>query len=165
MHETLNRLARCAHKQKKNLLVMIDQINEKARAQRRAEMYEHILGRAADYQEMRRVVEPPMHMDSVLSANVQFADWVAAAVSRAIDYQLVDESKHSWVVEDGRFKQLAGSFTYESKLHLHRRSLDDLMHSQIFNRYRPLYPKAAGHLVGQHVEPAIAEKMRRIAGA
>lgn len=165
MRETLNRLARFADTREKNLLVMIDQINEKERAKRLAVMYAHIFSRSAEHPEMQRIIEPPMHMDSVLSANVQFADWVAAAVSRAIDYQLIRDSKHAWIVEKGRFKQIAGSFTHESKLHFHDRALDDIVHSKIFRFSRPLHPEAAGHLVGQHVDPLTAEKMRGIAGS
>lgn len=80
MQETLNRIARHAESQDTNVMVIIDQINEKTRAERLPNMYGHILGRASDYPEMRRIIEPPMHVDSQLSANIQFADWVAACV-------------------------------------------------------------------------------------
>lgn len=49
MRETLNRLARYAEHHDQNLLVMIDQVNEKSRAARLPRMYGHILGRAADH--------------------------------------------------------------------------------------------------------------------
>ncbi len=65
-------------------LTMIDQINEKTRAARLLAMYEHILGRASGFPEMKRIIEPPMHIDSVLSSNIQFSDWIAACVTRAI---------------------------------------------------------------------------------
>jgi hypothetical protein len=48
MRETLNRLSTHAEIEGKNLLVMIDQITEKTRAERLPNMYGHILGRAAD---------------------------------------------------------------------------------------------------------------------
>lgn len=89
MQEALNRIARHAESCDSNVMVMIDQINEKTRAQRLPRMYGHILGRAAEYPEMRRIIEPPMHIDSVLSSNIQFADWVAACVNRCIDFQLI----------------------------------------------------------------------------
>jgi hypothetical protein len=92
MREALNRIARHADCQDSNVLVMIDQINEKTRAARLPLMYSHILGRAADYPEMKRIIEPPMHVDSQLSSNVQFADWVAACVTRAVEYQLIKDS-------------------------------------------------------------------------
>ncbi len=92
MQESLNRLARHAESQQpgQNLIVMIDQINENQRSARVPNMYGHILGRASSHAEMKRIIEPPMHVDSVLSANIQFADWVAAFVTRAIEYQVSD---------------------------------------------------------------------------
>lgn len=30
-------------------------------------MYGHILGRAAEFPEMKRIIEPPMHVDSILT--------------------------------------------------------------------------------------------------
>jgi hypothetical protein len=71
MREALNRIARHADSQDANVLVMIDQINEKTRAERLPRMYSHILGRAADFPEMKRIIEPPMHVDSQLSSNIQ----------------------------------------------------------------------------------------------
>ena len=53
MQEALNRIARHAELHDANVMVMIDQINEKSRAERLPRMYSHILGRAADYREMR----------------------------------------------------------------------------------------------------------------
>ena len=95
MQETLNRLARYAHRQNKRLLVLMDQINEKERRQRLPLMYAHIYGRAANHPEMRRIVEPPMHIDSQVSSNIQFADWVAALVSERLTtswWQILDTS-------------------------------------------------------------------------
>ncbi|AWT55584.1 DUF3800 domain-containing protein [Mycolicibacterium smegmatis] len=165
MREALNRLAR--HAQRKNdtnILVMIDQINEKTRIERLQQMYGHILGRAADFQEMKLIVEPPMHVDSKLSCNIQFADWVAACITRAIDYQLIAASRYRWITDDSATKSLRGAFTHESKLHFWHRSLEDLHHSQIFNRNRPVHPVANGHLLGQdHFERL--ERIRQIKAA
>ena len=74
MREALNRVARHADSHGSNVMVIIDQINEKARAARLPIMYSHVLGRAVEFPEMRRIIEPPMHIDSVLSANIQFTD-------------------------------------------------------------------------------------------
>lgn len=52
MQETLNRIARHADNCDENVLVMIDQINEKTRAERLPRMYSHILGRTSDYREI-----------------------------------------------------------------------------------------------------------------
>lgn len=149
MRETLNRLARHAERtDAANLLVMIDQINEKTRIERLHRMYGHILGRASDYPEMKRIVEPPMHVDSKLSANIQFADWVAACLTRAIDYQLIEASRYQWITDDRLLGGLCGGFTHESKLHLWNRSISDLHHSQIRYRTRVVYPEPDGHLLG-----------------
>lgn len=163
MRETLNRLARNADGQHKNLMVLIDQINERTRSERLPVMYSHILGRAEDHPEMRRIIEPPMHVDSVLSANIQFADWVAACVSRAIDYQLVVDSRQRWVVDPRAFPTMHSAFTHESKLHLWQRAVADLNNSDIFDRARRVHPSARGHLVGAGIDPAVARRIKAAA--
>ena len=45
---------------------------------------------------LRRVVEVPMQLESKHYGNVQFADWIAAIVSRASDYHLAPNSEFSW---------------------------------------------------------------------
>ena len=151
MQEALNRIARHADRSDSNVLIMIDQINEKDRAKRLPTMYSHILGRASDFNEMRRIIEPPMHIDSQLSSNIQFADWIAACVGRAIDYQLVAESPYGWVCDRSKLKSVRGVFTHESKLHLWSRTVDDLHHSEIFRPERPVHPSPQGHLLGSSV--------------
>lgn len=143
-------------------MVIIDQINEKTRVERVASMYAHIFSRAGDFPEMRCIVEPPMHVDSSLSSNVQFADWVAAAVTRAVDHQLNDSSKYAWVTDPQRLASMRGSFTYESKLHLWNRGVQDFNHSELFHRERRLAPTPHGQLLGASVDPAAAEKMAKI---
>lgn len=138
MRETLNRLARHADYCDERLIVMMDQINEKSRKQRLPKMYAHILGRASEYIEMRRIIEPPMHIDSQLSANIQFADWICALVKRAVEYQLVEDSRYSWVPSAQQLKSAKGAFTHESKLRLHESSLDDLHHSEVMYVERPV---------------------------
>ena len=167
MRETLNRIARHAQTRQSNVMVMIDQVNEKTRAKRLPVMYSHVLGRAADYPEMRRLVEPPMHIDSVLSSNIQFADWVAACTSRALEYQLLTESRHGSVALSDTLREVrAGSvWTYESKVHLRHRAVADLCRAEIFDKTRPLFPQPEGHLVNEHLDPAVVEKMRGIAEA
>lgn len=162
MREALNRIARHADSQGENVMVMIDQINEKTRAARLPRMYGHILGRAAEFPEMKRIIEPPMHVDSVLSANIQFADWVAACVNRAIDYQLVQASPYRWVATSKVLDAVRGSFTHESKIHLWKRSLADLNHSEIFRAERPLYPVDDGRMLADRIE---ADVLRRIKAA
>ena len=75
MEEVLNRVCTEADSHNENVMFMIDAISEDQRSKRLPNMYAHILGRAADRPEMRRAVEPPVHIDSELSASIQFADW------------------------------------------------------------------------------------------
>lgn len=163
MGQTLNRLCRYADASDQNLLVMIDQVNEKTRAERLPTMYGHILGRAAMYPEMKRIVEPPMHIDSVLSANIQFADWVAATVSRAVDNQLIRESRYPWANYRDGFNAIRGAFTHESKLFLRNRSIEHLHHSELFQVERPLFPRAAGQLLQDQVDPAVFRRIKAAA--
>lgn len=167
MRETLNRIARHAQSRDSNVMVMLDQVNEKTRAKRLPIMYSHVLGRAADHPEMRHIVEPPMHIDSVLSSNIQFADWVAACVSRALENQLLAESRHGSVILSDILREVrSGSmWTYESKIHLRHRGVADLCRAEIFSKARPLFPRPEGHLVNEHLDPAVVEKMRGIAEA
>ncbi|MEX0159799.1 MULTISPECIES: DUF3800 domain-containing protein [unclassified Microbacterium] len=162
MREALNRIARHADSCDRNVMVMIDQINEKTRATRLPKMYSHVLGRASEHPEMRRIIEPPMHIDSVLSSSIQFADWVAACVTRAIEYQLIRDSPYEWVTTTPMLRSLRGAFTHESKVHLYLKSIVDLNHSEIFNRTRRVHPTPDGQLLSASVDPSV---LRRIHAA
>ncbi|MFY9263759.1 MAG: DUF3800 domain-containing protein [Actinomycetaceae bacterium] len=161
MQESLNRLARFADRQNENLLVVMDQVNEKERLQRIHHMYGHIYSRSTEYGEMKRIIEPPMHLDSSLSSNIQFADWVAGFVGRAIDYQLDQRSEFDWICNYDfvKFPQREQHpFTYESKLRLYQRSIDDLHNREIMKLERPLF----GQRYDQYTDPETVKKMRRI---
>lgn len=160
--ETLNRLARHADSQDRSLLVIMDQVNEKQRLSRIPSMYAHMFSRAGSFAEMHRLVEPPMHLDSSVSSNVQFADWIAACVGRAVDYQLIESSEHTWVTS-GVVDAVRGSFTHESKLHLHNRALPDINHSALFSRDRTLFPLIKGQRVSAAMPVEALRKLRAAA--
>lgn len=162
MQETLNRIARYANSCNEEVMVLIDSINEKTRVNRVADMYAHIFARSLEYREMRSIIEPPMHLDSILSSNIQFADWIAAYVTRAIDYQLIEDSKYKWIANHKSSEAIRGSFTYESKLHLHNRSLEDFHHSRILESARPVYPPSAELSIQRRIG---ASNMRKIKAA
>lgn len=162
MQETLNRIARHAYHQNQEVMVLIDSINEKTRITRIADMYAHIFSRSSIHPDMKSIVEPPMHIDSNLSSNIQFADWVAAYVTRAIDRQLIEDSKYKWIPSTKCNEQVYRTFTHESKLHFHSRSIEDLNHSEIISRPRPLYPK--GHITSLQKRLG-ADQMRKIKAA
>lgn len=157
MHETVNRLCRYAASQNENILILIDQINEKQRAARVAASYAHIFSRSQEFPEMKTALEPPMHIDSALSSNIQFADWVATAVSRAIDYQLEKESRYSWISEalgDYMHQQI----THESKLHLWQSSISDLHNFDVFRRARPFLENSGSGAMS----PESLERLRKV---
>ena len=140
LHQALNRLCTYAENQRDDLIVIMDAENEKERVVQVQNSYAHVFTRAADpdHGEMRRLIESTMHVDSKLSANVQFADWVAAAVRRAFEYQLLEDSPFSWVPT--AFEELMrGRLTNESKLYLShsRGGVRDLHNADIFARERP----------------------------
>lgn len=147
MRETLNRLCTHAEHSNQNLMVLIDQINEAERAKRLPNMYGHILSRASQNHEMMRIVEPPMHVDSVLSSNIQFADWVCAVVTRAIDYQVIQDTQYKWVPAQ-LSSRLRTNFTHESKLHLWHRSVSDFNNYDILRSFRPLHRVVEGQTIG-----------------
>ena len=159
MRESLNRLARAADVNDESVLVLMDQINEKSRKQRLPAMYAHILGRASWHEEMRRIVEPPMHIDSQLSANIQFADWVCAMIKRAIEYQLVEDSRYAWIAEARELQAEFGGFNHESKIHLWQRSIDDLHHSEVLNRDRRVIARS-GSLLQKEENQKMLERVR-----
>ena len=140
LHQALNRLCTYAERHGENLIVIMDTENEKERVVQVQNSYAHVFNRAADpdHGEMRRLIESTMHVDSKLSANVQFADWVAAAVRRAFEYQLLEDSSFDWVPT--AFEELMRRKpTIESKLYLShsRGGVRDLHNSDIFDRERP----------------------------
>lgn len=163
MQETLNRIARHSQDLNQEVMVLIDSINEKTRVQRVAEMYAHIFSRQSDYPEMKLIVEPPMHLDSKLSSNIQFADWVAAYINRAIDRQLIEHSKYKWISSGKLPGIVRGSFTHESKLHLHDRSIVDLHHSEILKHNRPLYPIQKGATIQTRIANDAIRRMKAAA--
>lgn len=125
-------------------------------------MYGHVYSRSQTVDEMKRIVEAPMHLDSGISGSIQFADWIAAIVGRAIDYHLIRDSKFDWAPDAiSAFQPQSRAFTYESKLHLFERTIDDVNHSQLFCKKRPVYP--AHH--DQYFDADVAEKTKRIAYA
>lgn len=158
MQETVNRLCRHAASEDSNLLIMIDQINEKQRAEQVSASYAHIFSRSKEFPEMETAVEPPMHIDSTLSSNIQFADWVAAAVSRAIDYQLEPQSQYSWVPQ-ALYGYMKYQITHESKLHLWQSSIPDLHHSEVFQRERPALSHIGSGVMSQE-NLAILERVK-----
>ena len=137
MEQVLNRLCRTCDDRGGNVMFLMDAVGEEERARRAPNMYGHIFGRSREHPEMQRALEPPMHVDSQLSAGIQFADWIAAVVGRAIGYQLLGDDDFRWAGETvWPHRHLV---THESKLHLLKgRSVEDIHSQDLFAWKRPL---------------------------
>ena len=158
LHQALNRLCTYAERHGENLIVIMDTENEKERVVQVQNSYAHVFNRTADpdHGEMRRLIESTMHVDSKLSANVQFADWVAAAVRRAFEYQLIEDSPFSWVPT--AFEDLTRSkLTIESKLYFShsRGGVREVHNAGIFARERP----ALAMSISQRLSPEVRTRM------
>ena len=158
LHQALNRLCTYAERHGENLIVIMDTENEKERVVQVQNSYAHVFNRTADpdHGEMRRLIESTMHVDSKLSANVQFADWVAAAVRRAFEYQLIEDSPFCGVptaFEDWTRSKL----TIESKLYFShsRGGVREVHNSGIFARERP----ALAMSISQRLSPEVRTRM------
>ena len=143
LSEAINRLCRFAEHEDQNILLFQDMINEKQRFQQVTRSYAHIYSRIKEHQEMLRILEAPAYIDSELSTNIQCADWVAALISRACDYQLIRDSSYKWVAETF-YSALRGDFTYESSLQFNKRSIDNIHHIKILDRARPYVDSLTG---------------------
>lgn len=158
LHQALNRLCTFAESRDEDLIVIMDNENEKERAIQVQNSYAHVFNRTADpdHSEMRRLIESTMHVDSKLSANVQFADWIAAAVRRAFEYQLIDDSPYDWIPT--AFEDLMRwKLTIESKLYFsHSRGrVRELHNATIFARERP----ALAMTISQRLSPEARTRM------
>lgn len=143
LSEAINRLCTYAEHEDENILLFQDMINEKQRFHQVTRSYAHIYSRIKEHQEMRRILEAPAYIDSELSTNIQCADWVAALISRACDYQLIRGSSYKWVA-DTFYRDLHGHFTYESTLQFNLRSIDNIHNIKILDRARPHLDSIAG---------------------
>lgn len=153
LRESINRICRHADNLGRDVVIFMDDFTEKTRREVVGRMYGHIYARSSYNEEMRRIVEPPLHIDSKMNSSVQFADWICGLVGRAADYQLVPNSKFGWTHE--QFEgPLTGTFTYESKIRTEH-SKNDLNHSQILRTHRTLERRGPIGSVGRE-NPGLA---------
>lgn len=94
LSEAINRLCTYAESEEQNILLFQDMINENERYHQVRRSYAHVYSRISEHQEMRRILEAPAYIDSELSTNIQCADWIAALIGRACDYQLIRGSSY-----------------------------------------------------------------------
>lgn len=69
-----------------------------------------------------------------------------------------------WVGEHRSHFDIAGSFTHESKLHLYHKSVQDLNHSQLIHKERPLWDHDNHNVsVGSRFDPSLFHKIHAAA--
>lgn len=153
LRETINRLCRHADVRGEDLLIVADSITDKTRQEIAAQMYAHIFSRSQTHQDMRRIIDVPLHIESKLNTNIQFADWICGLLSRASHYQLVRDSQFSWAPQlfEATMKD---SITYESKLH--RLHADELHGDDLFKRYRKSFKPLRKGSVGSNTPELVA---------
>jgi len=132
LRETINRICTHAETAGEDVLILMDSFTDKTRQELAAKMYAHIYSRRRN--EMKRIIEAPLHIESKLNSGIQMADWVCGLIGRASHLQLVKDSEFRWAATSFR-SSLQGGFTYESKLHLLRGP--EIHHSELFNE-RPV---------------------------
>lgn len=153
LRETLNRIGRYAEHENSHVAIIADAITDKTRREIAANMYAHIYSRSGEFPEMKRIIEVPLHIESKLNSNVQFADWVCALTARASHYQLIRDSEFSWAPT--LFGDcVRGTFTWESSLHTAQQR-DKFHHSALFGSKRPLFPVVRPGSVGSE-NPGLA---------
>jgi hypothetical protein len=153
LRETINRISRHADTQNTDVMIIADAITDKTRREIAAEMYAHIYSRSGAFPEMRRMVEVPLHIESKLNSNVQFADWTCALMSRAAHYQLNRDSNFEWAPRLFG-NNVRGHFTYESVIHT-RDATSKIMNNALFGTSRPRFPALRSGSVGA-LNPALA---------
>jgi len=138
LQEAVNRICRHADSENQDVLIIADSITDKTRREMAAQTYAHIYSRSTTHKEMKRIIEVPLHIESKLNTNIQFADWICALISRASHYQLVRDSEFAWAAQHFA-EDVRGNFTFESKLFTRTNELD-INHSQLFQVGRSRFP-------------------------
>lgn len=94
LKQALKYLANYAEKRDEELLVMLDSVTAKMRQDIAAQLGKYIY--SSKDKAMRRIVEIPMQIESNLYGTTQFADWIAAVVTRTTHYHFAPGSEFSW---------------------------------------------------------------------
>jgi len=94
LQQSLIWLAAYADAQNERLLVFVDRTDRAVREAAIDDMAKAIYGKLRP--ELSRIVQVPTELESHRYGTIQFADWLAAAVSRASHYHLAYGSEFSW---------------------------------------------------------------------
>ena len=94
LRQTLQRLSWHAGRLDRDIMIVLDSVDDKPRLEAVSVMASFIYSNSKN--DLRRVVEAPMQVESHLYATIQFADWLCALLGRAAHHQFVDDSQFSW---------------------------------------------------------------------
>lgn len=94
LRQTLRRLSWHAGRLDRNIMIVLDSVDDKPRLEAVSVMASFIYSNSKT--DLRRVVEAPMQVESHLYATIQFADWICALLGRAAHHQFVENSQFTW---------------------------------------------------------------------
>ena len=102
LQQSLVRLASFAHSRNEPVLVFVDRTDASVRESAVEDMAKAIY--SWDKPGMRLLVQVPTEAESHRFGTIQFADWLAASVTRASHFHLSTKSEFDWAPE--QFKQI-----------------------------------------------------------
>jgi hypothetical protein len=113
LQQSVKMLAQYAAATSEQLMVFLDRTDRSVREAAVTAMAKAIF--SWDSPGMRQIVQIPSELESHRYGSIQFADWIAAATTRASHFHLVEGSGFSWAPEQFR-KVLSGSWLSESHI-------------------------------------------------
>lgn len=115
LRQTMNRLSFYADSQASDILIFLDSVDLKPRQDAVDAMASHLY--SSRDPKLKRVVEVPMQLESHLYGLTQFADWIAAVVTRTTHYHFTPGSEFGWAPQV--FRDIVGTqCTTESRIWL-----------------------------------------------
>lgn len=115
LRQILCRLSSYANNRDSDVMVVLDATDEKARLDAVSAMSRFIYAKTSP-NELKRIVEVPMQVESHLYGTIQFADWLCALIGRLSHYEYVDGSQFGWASQKFGPKLLSVCATAQSKI-------------------------------------------------
>lgn len=94
LRQILTRLSWHAKDLDDNIMMILDSVDDKPRLEAVSVTASFIYANSKN--DLRRVIEAPMQVESHLYATIQFADWLCALIGRAAHHQFVENSQFEW---------------------------------------------------------------------
>ena len=144
LRQILIRLSREAKRSETHIFVVLDSTDTKPRKKAVEAMASFIYARSSP-EEVKRVVEAPMQVESQLYGSIQFADWICALLSRMSHHEFVEGSEFGWAAEKFGPELLGVIATQNSKIHVAGNTTSDLFARELCDtrsqRERPSKPR------------------------